>query len=75
MTNSPNSTLHALQLSYAPILIGLGHISNVMFDASPSMATKYAGWAFGAAWVAQFVGHGKVRTPFCGVDQHAVREI
>lgn len=51
------------QLSYAPILAGFGHLSNVLYDQDPAAAIKYAGYGFGAAWVAQFIGHGKVRPP------------
>lgn len=47
-------------MSYAPLLAGLGHLSNVAYDADPAVATKYAGYAFAASWVAQFIGHGKV---------------
>ncbi|KAI5478494.1 hypothetical protein MNV49_005022 [Pseudohyphozyma bogoriensis] len=42
---------------YAPVLVGMGHFSNVAYDSHPD-AMKYAGWAFGFAWIAQFVGHG-----------------
>lgn len=55
-------TLEALAgVMYAPILLTMGHLSNVVYANDPDSAIKYAGWAFGAAWVAQFIGHGKVR--------------
>ncbi|KAM0754740.1 DUF962-domain-containing protein [Meredithblackwellia eburnea MCA 4105] len=45
-------------LLYSPILLGMGHFSNVVYDTVPN-AMKIAGWAFGASWIAQFIGHGK----------------
>ncbi|BGP54363.1 hypothetical protein JCM8202_000796 [Rhodotorula sphaerocarpa] len=44
---------------YAPILLGLGHLSNVLYSTQHDTAMKVASWAFAASWVAQFVGHGK----------------
>lgn len=45
-------------LLYAPILLGMGHYSNVWY-ATDNEAIKKAGYLFTAAWIAQFVGHGK----------------
>lgn len=49
------------QLLYAPILLSLGHLSNIAYSEHHDAAIKYAGIAFVASWIAQFVGHGKVR--------------
>ncbi|ORY88768.1 DUF962 domain protein [Leucosporidium creatinivorum] len=43
---------------YAPLLLALGHFSNVLYSTEPH-AVQYAGYVFVAAWIAQFVGHGK----------------
>lgn len=51
---------HVQQILYAPILLALGHFSNVLYATEPH-AVKYAGYVFVVAWIAQFVGHGKVR--------------
>ncbi|KAK4703471.1 hypothetical protein P7C70_g2749, partial [Phenoliferia sp. Uapishka_3] len=48
-------------LLYAPILLVMGHMSNVVYEASPD-AMKVAGYFFTGAWIAQFIGHGKVST-------------
>ncbi|GAA5903544.1 2-hydroxy-palmitic acid dioxygenase MPO1 [Sporobolomyces salmoneus] len=44
---------------YAPILLSLGHLSNVLYSSHHDAAMKYAGIAFVASWIAQFVGHAK----------------
>lgn len=60
-------TLEAVAgLLYAPILLAMGHMSNAVYANDPDLAIKYAGWAFGAAWIAQFIGHGKVRLHTAG---------
>jgi uncharacterized membrane protein YGL010W len=35
-------------------------LSNLLYSQHHDAATKYAGIAFVASWIAQFVGHGKV---------------
>ncbi|GAA5831112.1 hypothetical protein JCM3766R1_006241 [Sporobolomyces carnicolor] len=49
----------AAGLLYAPILLSLGHLSNIAYSEHHDAAMKYAGIAFVASWIAQFVGHGK----------------
>ncbi|GAA5866575.1 hypothetical protein JCM3774_004018 [Rhodotorula dairenensis] len=44
---------------YAPILLTLGHLSNVLYATHHDEAMRVAGYAFVASWIAQFVGHGK----------------
>ncbi|GAA5823814.1 hypothetical protein JCM5353_006367 [Sporobolomyces roseus] len=46
-------------LLYAPILLTLAHLSNVLYSVHHDEAMKYAGIAFAMSWIAQFVGHGK----------------
>ncbi|GAA5880449.1 hypothetical protein JCM16303_005386 [Sporobolomyces ruberrimus] len=46
-------------LLYAPLLLSLGHLSNVLYSGHHDVAMKYAGIAFVASWIAQFIGHGK----------------
>ncbi|GAA5943207.1 hypothetical protein JCM10213_006244 [Rhodosporidiobolus nylandii] len=46
-------------LLYAPLLLTVGHLSNVLYSTQHDQAMKLAGWAFAASWIAQFVGHGK----------------
>ncbi|GAA5909846.1 hypothetical protein JCM5296_001834 [Sporobolomyces johnsonii] len=46
-------------LLYAPILLTFGHLSNVLYATHHDEAMKFAGIAFVASWIAQFVGHGK----------------
>lgn len=38
----------------------MGHLSNTLYLDNPSAALQYAGYGFIGAWIAQFVGHGKV---------------
>jgi len=52
------------QLLYAPVLLSLGHLSNLLYSQHHDAAMKYAGIAFVASWIAQFVGHGKVSFAF-----------
>lgn len=51
---------------YAPILLAMGHYSNVWY-ALDDGAIRKAGIAFTAAWIAQFIGHGKVRPLVCAL--------
>ncbi|POY72656.1 hypothetical protein BMF94_4484 [Rhodotorula taiwanensis] len=44
---------------YAPILLTLGHLSNVLYSSHHDEAMRIASYAFVASWIAQFVGHGK----------------
>ncbi|GAA6007720.1 hypothetical protein JCM11491_003940 [Sporobolomyces phaffii] len=46
-------------LLYAPILLTLGHLSNVLYSTHHDAAMKFAAIAFVASWIAQFIGHGK----------------
>ncbi|GAA5977003.1 hypothetical protein JCM5350_007524 [Sporobolomyces pararoseus] len=46
-------------LLYAPILFSFGHLSNLLYSNHHDVAMKYAGIAFVASWIAQFIGHGK----------------
>lgn len=51
------------QLLYAPILLAMGHYSNVLYSTHHDAAMKYAAVAHVASWIAQFIGHGAVRPP------------
>ncbi|SCV73655.1 BQ2448_6085 [Microbotryum intermedium] len=42
---------------YAPILLTMGHMSNVLYDTR-SGAMQEAAIVFVASWIAQFIGHG-----------------
>lgn len=48
------------QLLYAPFLLAMGHYSNVVYDTVPD-GMRIAGYFWVGAWIAQFIGHGKVR--------------
>ncbi|SCZ98918.1 BZ3500_MvSof-1268-A1-R1_Chr3-1g05708 [Microbotryum saponariae] len=43
---------------YAPVLLTMGHMSNVLYDTR-SDAMQKATVVFVASWIAQFIGHGK----------------
>ncbi|GAA5898378.1 hypothetical protein JCM8208_006963 [Rhodotorula glutinis] len=45
-------------LLYAPILLAMGHYSNVLYSTRHDAAMKYAAVAHIASWLAQFLGHG-----------------
>ncbi|GJN87462.1 hypothetical protein Rhopal_000411-T1 [Rhodotorula paludigena] len=45
-------------LLYAPILLAMGHYSNVLYSVHHDAAMKYATIGFIASWIAQFIGHG-----------------
>ncbi|BGP23507.1 DUF962 domain protein [Rhodotorula toruloides] len=46
-------------LLYAPVLLTMGHLSNVFYSTHHDEAMKLASYAFVGSWIAQFVGHGK----------------
>lgn len=46
--------------------MSLGHLSNVVYDTNP-LATKVASYVWTFAWIAQFIGHGKVRSRWKGL--------
>ncbi|GAA6031756.1 hypothetical protein JCM8097_001973 [Rhodosporidiobolus ruineniae] len=46
-------------LLYAPLLITLGHLANVLYSTQHDQAMKLATYGFVGSWIAQFVGHGK----------------
>ncbi|GAA5872245.1 hypothetical protein JCM8547_004793 [Rhodosporidiobolus lusitaniae] len=44
---------------YFPILVILGHLSNVLYHTHHDQAMRLATYGFVGSWIAQFVGHGK----------------
>ncbi|GAA6002052.1 hypothetical protein JCM10207_003053 [Rhodosporidiobolus poonsookiae] len=44
---------------YAPILLTLGHLSNVLYSTRHDEAMRLASYLCGASWILQFIGHGK----------------